>query len=72
MNNLGTIVLTLINGDEKTIIIPQDMALEIQKKLSVEIEKALTKLHSKDCPHASPFRYCQNCVVSPCPIGIKN
>lgn len=70
MKTLGHVVLRLINGEEKTYKIPQEIAQEIHEKLSKDIEAAMNKLHQKDCPHASPFRYCAECVESPCPIGL--
>lgn len=32
--------------------------------------RMLCEVRFEDCPHAAPHRYCAECPVSPCPIGL--
>ena len=32
--------------------------------------RMLCEVRYEDCPHAAPHRYCQQCPVKPCPIGL--
>lgn len=32
--------------------------------------RMLCEVRFDDCPHAAPHRYCAQCPVSPCPIGL--
>ena len=32
--------------------------------------RMLCEVRFEDCPHAAPHRYCVQCPVKPCPIGL--
>ena len=32
--------------------------------------RMLCEVRFEDCPHAAPHRYCAECPVKPCPIGL--
>jgi hypothetical protein len=32
--------------------------------------RMLCQVRFDDCPHAAPHRYCAQCPVKPCPIGL--
>lgn len=32
--------------------------------------RMLCETRFEDCPHAAPHRYCAECPVKPCPIGL--
>lgn len=35
-----------------------------------DVLRGLCETRFEDCPHAAPHRYCAECPVSPCPIGL--
>ena len=35
-----------------------------------DVLRGLCEARFEDCPHAAPHRYCAECPVKPCPIGL--
>lgn len=47
-------------------------ALRLRAEIAYDALRAEEKVYpdAEDCPHASPLRFCPQCVVDPCPIGL--
>ena len=57
--------------DTGSLEFPGDGAEYVQELTEVaEGIRALAMPAPADCPHAAPFRYCPQCLVTPCPVGL--
>jgi hypothetical protein len=74
MTNISINALTLLAGtwqrEADTDKSPENAARREVLRECADALRMLCEARFEDCPHAAPFRYCEECAVNPCPIGL--
>lgn len=74
MESIGINALTLLAGKWQHEADTDNRTEAAQRRETLrecaDALRMLCELRYEDCPHAAPFRYCPECVVNPCPIGL--